>query len=205
MSFIINNKILPVIFVGLLLALILVAACTDTSEPPVSPAPTQTQTVPLTPESSETPGASVTTKIPGATVTSVNPACPSGQTSCDGSCIDTQSNSQHCGACGNVCNTGEPCSEGTCLSWTGSWWNEDDHRTYELTQTGTSVSGFDSTYNHFTISGSTSGNPPRLTGTLTWQKSGSSDPLTLDMAPDGKSFSGGLLGGNILTWNREQD
>jgi hypothetical protein len=203
MSFIINNKILPVIFVGLLLALILVAACTDTSEPPVSPAPTQTQTVPLTPESSETPGASVTTKIPGATVTSVNPACPSGQTSCDGSCIDTQSNSQHCGACGNVCNEGEPCSEGRCLSWTGSWVEEPSGWKYELTQTGTSVSGTDS-YNQEIFSGSTSGNPPRLTGT--WVSHGRiSDPFTLDMAPDGKSFSGGLLGKNTLTWTRVQN
>ncbi|MFA5266737.1 MAG: Stigma-specific protein, Stig1 [Methanoregula sp.] len=199
-----KNKPLPIIFAGLLLTLILVVACTDTSEPPQSPAPTQTQTVPLTPGSSGTPGPSVTTKIPVETITSGNPSCPSGQTLCDGSCVDTKSNSQHCGTCGNVCNESVPCSEGTCLSWTGSWWLEDDQRTYDLTQTGTSVSGFDSTYHHSTISGSTSGNPPRLTGT--WIAAGKySFPCTFDMAPDGKSFYGGLLGKNSLTYTREQE
>jgi hypothetical protein len=168
------------------------------------PAPTQTPGVPVTPGTSGTSGALVTTEIPVTTNIPGNPSCSSGQTSCDGSCIDTQSDSQHCGACGNACNEGEPCSEGTCLSWTGSWWNEDDHRTYEMIQTGTSVSGTDY-YNQVIISGSTSENPPRLTGTLTWRKSGTSDPLTLDMAPDGKSFSGGLPGKNILTFTREQD
>jgi hypothetical protein len=202
-----KNKTLPVIFAGLLCALILVSACTDTSEPPVSPTPGQTPAVPVTPGTSGTSGALVTTEIPATTITSGNPDCSSGQTLCDGTCIDTQSNSQHCGTCGNVCNTSEPCSEGTCLSWTGSWWNEDDHRTYELIQTGTSVSGFDSTYNHSAISGTTSGNPPRLTGTWTWfwRTGDVSFPFTFDMAPDGKSFYGGMYGKNSLTYTREQD
>jgi hypothetical protein len=198
-----KNKTLPVIFVGLLFALILVSACTDTSQSPVSPAPAQTPAVPVTAATSGTSGALVTTEIPATTNTPGNPSCPSGQTLCDGSCIDTQSNSQHCGACGNVCNEGEPCSEGRCLSWTGSWVEEPSGWKYELTQTGTSVSGTDS-YNQEIFSGSTSGNPPRLTGT--WVSHGRiSDPFTLDMAPDGKSFSGGLLGKNTLTWTREQD
>ena len=188
-------KISPVIFAGLLFALILVSACTDTSQPPVSPAPVQTPAVPVT---SLTLGASVTTKIPATTNTPGNPACSSGQTRCDGSCIDTQSNSQNCGACGNACNTGEPCSEGKCLSWAGSWvqggWK------FELTQTGTSVNGTDS-YNQEIFSGSTSGNPPRLTGT--WASHGKfSSPFTFDMASDGKSFSGGKLGYNNFTWTR---
>ena len=203
MSSIMKNKTLPVIFVGLLFALILVSACTDTSQPPVSPAPVQTPAVSVTTGTSGIPGASVTTGIPATTITSVNPSCPSDQTRCDGSCIDTQSNSKHCGACGNICNTSEPCSEGTCLSWTGSW--VDEGRTFEMTQTGTSVSSFDSTYNHINISGSTSGNPPRLTGNWTWRKLGYSVPCTFDMAPDGKSFSGGILGKNSFTWTREQD
>jgi hypothetical protein len=202
MSSIMKNKTHPVIFVGLLLALILVVACTDTSEPPRSPAPTQTQTVPLTPGTSGIPGASVTTKIPATTNTPGNPSCPSGLTLCDGSCIDTQSNSKNCGTCGNVCNQSEPCSEGMCLSWTGSWERVNGWK-YELTQTGTLVSGADYT-NQEIFSGSTSGNPPRLTGT--WVSHGRiSDPFTLDMAPDGKSFSGGLLGKNTLTWTRVQN
>jgi hypothetical protein len=90
-----------------------------------------------------------------------------------------------------------------CLSWTGSW-KRDDGWVYILTQNGTSVTGTNY-YDNVIISGSTSGNPPQLTGTLTYRKSGNSDPLTLDMAPDGKSFSGGLLGYKILTFTREQE
>ncbi len=202
MSSIMKNKTLPVIFVGLLFALILVSACTDTSQPSVSPTPGQTSGVPVTPATSGTSGALVTTEIPATATTSGNPSCSSGLTSCDGTCIDTQSDSQHCGACGNVCNAEEPCSEGTCLSWTGSWERVNGWK-YELTQTGTSVSGTDYT-NQEIFSGSTSGNPPRLTGT--WVSHGRiSDPFTLDMAPDGKSFSGGLLGKNTLTWTRVQN
>jgi len=194
-------KLSPVIVVGLLFALILVSACTDTSQPPLSPAPGQTPAVPGTTGTSGIPGASVTTKIPATTNTPGNPSCSSGQTRCDESCIDTQSNSQHCGACGNVCNEGEPCSEGTCLSWTGAW-KRDDGWVYVLTQTGTSVSGTDM-YKQVIVSGSTSGNPPRLTGT--WTKGNMSSPFTYDMAPDGKSYSGALLGKQTLTYFRKQD
>jgi len=196
-----KNKIPAVIVVGLLFALVLVSACTDTSQPPVSPAATQTTAVPLTPATSGTSGTSVTTEIPATTITSVNPSCPSGQTLCDGSCIDTQSNSQHCGACGHVCNTSEPCSEGKCLSWTGSW-IQDGGWIFYLTQSETSVSGTDNY--KITISGSTSGNPPRLT--CTWvigNKDPISTPCTFKMASDGKSFYGGLLGCNQLTYTRE--
>ncbi len=203
MSSIMKNKTLPVIFAGLLFALILVTACTDTSQPPVSPAPVQTPAVSVTPGTSGISGASVTTEIPATTNTPGGSACPSGQTSCDGTCIDTQSDSQHCGACGNVCNAEEPCSEGKCLSWTGSWVVDVYGDKYELTQTGTLVNGTDS-YNQEVFSGSTSGNPPRLIGT--WVSHGKrSNPFTLDMAPDGKSFSGGLPGKNINTWTRVQD
>ena len=201
-SSIMKNKISPIIVAGLLLALILVSACTETSQPPVSPTTGNTpgvSEVPVTPGTSGIPGASVTTKIPATTNTPGNPSCSSGQTRCDGSCIDTQSNLQHCGACGNVCNAGEPCSEGKCLSWAGSWVQEGGWK-YELTQTGTSVNGTDS-YNQEILSGSTSGNPPRLTGT--WVSHGKfSFPCTYDMAPDGKSFSGGIPGKNILTYTR---
>jgi hypothetical protein len=193
-------KIPSLLFVGLLFALILVSACTDTSPPPLSSAPGQTPGVPVTPGTSGIPGASVTTEIPAPTNTPGNPSCSSGQTRCDGSCIDTQSDSQHCGTCGNACNEGEPCSEGKCLSWAGSWVEKSSGWKFELTQTGTSVSGTDY-YNQEIFSGSTSGNPPRLTGT--WVSHGKiSNPFTFDMAPDGKSFSGALLGCNTLTYTR---
>jgi hypothetical protein len=159
--------------------------------------------VPVTPGTSGISGASVTTEIPATTNIPGNPSCSSGLTRCDGSCIDTQSDSQHCGACGNACNTGEPCSEGTCLSWAGSWTDEYGFG-WDLKQTGTSVSGTDS-YDKIIMSGSTSGNPPQLTGNMTWRKSGYSFPCTFDMAPDGKSFSGGIPGKNIVTSTRVQN
>jgi alpha-tubulin suppressor-like RCC1 family protein len=43
--------------------------------------------------------------------------CPAGQTCCTGGCVDTQSNVEHCGACGNTCvaPNGTPvCRAGTC-------------------------------------------------------------------------------------------
>jgi hypothetical protein len=41
--------------------------------------------------------------------------CPSGQTLCDGTCVDIQSDPQNCGACGTVCDSGE-CDGGVCGS-----------------------------------------------------------------------------------------
>ncbi|MDD5144236.1 Stigma-specific protein, Stig1 [Methanoregula sp.] len=196
----VKNLISHTLVVGLLFVLIFVSGCTDTSEPPITTAATQTSVVPVT---SGTPDASVTKKIPATTITSGNPDCSSGQTLCDGSCIDTQNNSKHCGKCGNECNESEPCSEGTCLSWTGSWIDPVGWE-YELTQAGTLVNGTDY-YKKIIISGTTSGNPPRFTGTWTWQKSGKSFYGTFDMAPDGKSFTGGLLGKQSLTYTREED
>ncbi len=41
-------------------------------------------------------------------------ACPGGQTECNGLCEDLQSDDKNCGACANVCKTGEVCSNGQC-------------------------------------------------------------------------------------------
>jgi hypothetical protein len=60
-------------------------------------------------------------------------------------------------------------------------------------------------YKKIIISGSTSGNPPRLTSTWVTGSGTYSKPGTFDMAPDGKSFTGALLGCNTLTYTREQD
>jgi len=193
-----------IITILLVITAVLFAGCIGSDKPVVpeqvqqtiTPVSTSSMTAAMTPHPVTTIVTDATTNTPGT------PSCSSGQTRCDGSCIDMQSNSQHCGACGNVCNTSEPCSEGKCLSWAGSWERVNGWK-YELTQTGTSVSGTDYT-NQEIFSGSTSGNPPRLTGT--WVSHGRiSDPFTLDMAPDGKSFSGGLLGKNTLTWTRVQN
>jgi len=41
--------------------------------------------------------------------------CPTGQTECDGTCVDTDSDGMNCGACGTVCGAGEVCDgAGTC-------------------------------------------------------------------------------------------
>jgi hypothetical protein len=40
--------------------------------------------------------------------------CPAPRTSCDGACLDTQSDPANCGACGNVCGSMTVCAAGTC-------------------------------------------------------------------------------------------
>ncbi|MEC7519308.1 MAG: MXAN_6577-like cysteine-rich protein [Myxococcota bacterium] len=40
--------------------------------------------------------------------------CTGGETRCDGTCVDTSRDEDHCGACGNVCGTAEACVEGAC-------------------------------------------------------------------------------------------
>jgi hypothetical protein len=43
-------------------------------------------------------------------------ACPSPLTRCGGSCVDTQTNSSHCGACNAACTSGVSCVNGSCQS-----------------------------------------------------------------------------------------
>ena len=40
--------------------------------------------------------------------------CPGGQTRCDNSCVDTQTNASHCGACRNECLGDQTCINGQC-------------------------------------------------------------------------------------------
>jgi hypothetical protein len=47
--------------------------------------------------------------------TDVTTSCPPGQALCGGTCIDTQSDPQNCGACGTVCDRSQ-CSSGVCAS-----------------------------------------------------------------------------------------
>ena len=42
--------------------------------------------------------------------------CPPGQTLCGGTCVDINSNSNHCGACGSTCPPGQICVNGTCAT-----------------------------------------------------------------------------------------
>lgn len=41
-------------------------------------------------------------------------SCESGQSCCDGSCVDTQTDSNNCGACANTCGSGQGCHDGSC-------------------------------------------------------------------------------------------
>lgn len=40
--------------------------------------------------------------------------CPDGESSCDGTCVDTMHDPLHCGGCGIACAAGEFCIEGVC-------------------------------------------------------------------------------------------
>ena len=40
--------------------------------------------------------------------------CPVGRTLCTSRCVDTLTDSNNCGACGNVCGTGTSCAGGVC-------------------------------------------------------------------------------------------
>ena len=51
----------------------------------------------------------------------VDVCCASGQTLCNGmTCVDTQTDSNNCGSCGNACSAGFDCVNGACLSVCGS-------------------------------------------------------------------------------------
>ncbi len=50
---------------------------------------------------------------------STEPECIAGETACMGMCTDTQSDSKHCGTCGNVCPKGTYCSDAVCTPGDG--------------------------------------------------------------------------------------
>jgi hypothetical protein len=43
-------------------------------------------------------------------------SCPAGQTLCGGQCVDTRTNQNNCGVCGNPCNALDRCCAGQCVS-----------------------------------------------------------------------------------------
>lgn len=48
------------------------------------------------------------------------PSCEASETCCDGVCVDTQTEGEHCGACGAACRAGELCVDGACSCAGGS-------------------------------------------------------------------------------------
>jgi len=49
------------------------------------------------------------------TSTRADSACPSPQTMCSGTCVDTNTSTSNCGGCGTACGTGQVCSGGSCV------------------------------------------------------------------------------------------
>jgi hypothetical protein len=47
------------------------------------------------------------------------PGCGTGQASCDGACVNLQTDARHCGRCGIVCEDGTVCADGACSCPTG--------------------------------------------------------------------------------------
>jgi hypothetical protein len=47
------------------------------------------------------------------------PTCTSGQLECSGTCINVQTDSQNCGACGKTCGSGSSCQSGACTCTSG--------------------------------------------------------------------------------------
>jgi hypothetical protein len=45
--------------------------------------------------------------------------CPDGQTSCNGACVDLNSNAQHCGSCDTSCAANQSCGNGSCSCASG--------------------------------------------------------------------------------------
>jgi hypothetical protein len=43
-------------------------------------------------------------------------ACPSGETECSGTCVDTMTDEANCGGCGKACAENQTCQNGTCTS-----------------------------------------------------------------------------------------
>jgi hypothetical protein len=117
----------------------------------------------------------------------------SGKLWCSGACINQ--GASNCGSCGHACKSGEACSQGTCLSWTGSWNVKapGPNSPFKMVQTGTSVTFIlifgTPTYTH---SGTTAGNPPVLAGT--WiDNLGQTGTFEYTMSADGKQFTGWSL------------
>lgn len=65
----------------------------------------------------ERPGNRDTT---GRSETSGDSACPTKQTLCDGTCVDTSTSTSNCGGCGTACGTGQVCSGGSCVGTTAN-------------------------------------------------------------------------------------
>src|SRR5262249_17021688 len=80
---------------------------------------TTTTTAPTTTTTSSTSTSTTTTSIQGTTTTTSTTTttvpCPAGETDCSGTCVDTNTDPNHCGDCSTVCPAGDTCATGICV------------------------------------------------------------------------------------------
>jgi predicted outer membrane repeat protein len=60
--------------------------------------------------------------------------CPDGKTRCSGVCVDTQSDPQNCGSCGNDCEGDEVCRNGECVRQQCTVCDDDDECPFQSVQ-----------------------------------------------------------------------
>jgi Stigma-specific protein, Stig1 len=118
---------------------------------------------------------------------------------CNGQCRDLSADMSNCGSCGIVCPSGTTCQNGVCTliptaapvpTWSGHWITQTSGPSeMDLYQTGDSVTGSYSGGRGRIISGVTSGNPPVLRASWSWDN-GAPGQLVFSMSADGQSFSG---------------
>lgn len=89
-------RILGFVFGALAVAAVACATSEDSELPVTQPAPTD-----------KSP--SKTNPVPGS-------KCSSGAQECAGTCVNVQTDSAHCGACGKACGAGETCVAGACAN-----------------------------------------------------------------------------------------
>ncbi len=75
-------------------------------------------------DSGPTPCRTTAPYCPSFTVCSAGfcvPSCPSGQTACNGACVDLRTNASNCGACGVTCANPRVCSASACTTPPGTY------------------------------------------------------------------------------------
>lgn len=52
--------------------------------------------------------------VPDAIASDAGPTCDDGKAWCDGRCVKTNDDDDHCGSCNNRCDDGHACRDGRC-------------------------------------------------------------------------------------------
>ena len=136
-------------------------------------------------------GTSCTACGTGASCSNGSCGCSvSGQQLCNGTCIDTTSNSNNCGSCGHACSGGS-CSNGVCVSSTGSGGNTGSGGSSSGGNTG---NGGSSSGGNTGSGGSSSGGNTGNGGSSSGGNTGSGGTSSGGNTGSGGSSSGGATG-----------